>query len=178
MCCWENGAVVTDGCYSYIGEIYWHTRHAGADLRNHNLDYIPIRWGVLNALLKAGMDPAREYDGQHRLLHVKCGMAPNKDIRLLLDHGAAAVINVAVNGNVPLHLHIAHASTPALVTVRDLLGHGADATLRDGQGRTAIEILHARDDLKTHRSWQRKPPLDKLTKLLEDAGCPPLPAAV
>ena len=103
-------------------------------------------------------------------------MAPNKDIRLLLEHGAAAVINVAIEDNTPLHLHLAHARTPALVTVQDLPGHGADAALRDGQGRTAIEILHARDDLKVHRSWHREPPLGKLTKLLEDGGCPPLTA--
>ena len=171
----NHGAVITENCYQYVANIYYLTRNMGADW-NDDLEFISIRRGVLKALIQAGLDPARVYDGRHHLLHVLCGAgAPTKDIKLLLYHGAADAINITFEGSTPLHLHLAYAGIPTLGTVRELLEHGANATIPDGEGRTAIEILRSRNGLKKRRQ-RRAPPTSRLTRLLEDSGCPPLAA--
>ena len=63
-----------------------------------------------------------------------------------------------------------------LGTVREFLEHGTDATVPDGEGRTPIEILESRGELNTPRKMHTMLALDKITKLLEDSGCPPLAA--
>ena len=159
----DNGAE-PGNCHDQLADLYLNM--CNLDWRDE-LRLYSYRRSVLAALLRRGLDALYVFDAArgYHLLHALCRYgAPIKDVRLLLDSGAGDGINSLTRaGETALHLHLACAGSPVLGTVRDLLEHGADATIPDGEGRTVIEILHSRYGLNKRR---RSSPTSQLTRLL------------
>ena len=110
---------------------------------------------ILKLLLAHGMDPCIRSDNfrtwgtvTETLLHLMCGSCtPVEDIGLLLAAGETAVINVRDDaGNTPLHRYAAkdfhQRRCPPTQAGFDLsLEYGAEITARNGQGKTAVQLL-------------------------------------
>ena len=134
-------------------------------------DYYWERHAVLQACLEVGaIDAASDSDAStpapgsyehakwllkspargNTWLHLVCG--PYwivAGIELLLDHGAAAVINARNDaGDTPLHCYLQRVikhrqRRPTLTGVRLLLDHGADPTLINSAGQTPADLVRA-----------------------------------
>ena len=116
---------------------------------------------LLRVLLQV-IDPCAIIAGKPLLHHLCVGAASAQDIQVLLNAGAWQAINDRDdNGDTPLHCYLAYHTKPSLSGLTRLLEGGADATLVDGERRTALQILHARNNLSA-----------PLGELLVNYGCP------
>ena len=118
---------------------------------------------LLMSLLDEGLDLSIVDDDGDTLLHILCiRSAPAEDIGLLVDAGGIEIANT-YNASVrtPLHCYLAYHAKPSLSGLTRLLEGGADTTLEDGERRTALQILHARNNVSA-----------PLGELLVNYGCP------
>ena len=137
-----DAGAATDRCHPRAAALYRDVPKPNWRDRGEML-LLPLRRRVLTTLLGKGLQAGRSCDDRgNTLLHVLCRCAaPSDDILLLLEAGVADSINLrTADGDVPLLLYLESAKRPAMQTVRALLEHGADATMVNGQGRTAVEI--------------------------------------
>ena len=110
---------------------------------------------ILELLLAHDMDPCIRSDNfctwgtvTETLLHLMCGSCtPVEDIGLLLAAGAATVLNCRDNaGNTPLLRYAAkdfdqRHCPPKQAGFDLLLEYGTEITARNGQGKTAVQLL-------------------------------------
>lgn len=97
---------------------------------------------VAKALLKAGADPAATCLGGLTALHYAAGAGQVKVVALLLSNGADIDAQHAPDFDTPLHCAILDGRKD---TVKFLLAHGANPNLRDGKGRSPIQLSAAAD---------------------------------
>ena len=96
---------------------------------------------TVDVLLKAGADIELQQDNGHMTALMKAALWSHvATVEKLLDAGAA--VNKTTRGGFSALMFAGNAQT-----VRALLGAGADATLKDNRGKTALD--HARESDKT-----------------------------
>lgn len=105
-------------------------------LDEHADFYDPDRQSMTALLLEHGADVHRRDESGRTPLHYAARVGAQAVEMLLL---AGASVNAqADNGRTPLHVAVERGSVSA---AEALLRAGADASIRDSQGRSAVELL-------------------------------------
>ena len=124
---------------------------------------------LLEKLLPLAVGAEKSGADDETLLHALCDEpAPSEDIKMVLQAGGSSMINRRnAERDTPLHRFLKARGRLHLAGLKLLLKAGADVTLADGSGRTALQIL---SDRKKIRGEARL--LAPLVKCLKAAGCP------
>lgn len=130
---------------------------------------------AVHALLRHGADPNATVAGFADSALVSALPAGIDMVQLLLDYGAE--INAQRE---PTRFTVLHQATWTDRTqiIALLLARGADATLVNASGKTALDIAQARAVIATQDVLNNPPPRDAVSLRLPDAVGTPLPGAV
>jgi len=148
---------------------------AGADPNHKNPDgvtpLIGAAWSnnaeVVELLLARGADPdLRENHGETALMNASHNNADARIVKALLDRSSAAINLQDFDGDTAL-MHAAWSGN--LAAVKLLLQYGADRSLKNKEGETALQ----RAQLRTQGMAGHKPEHDEIVKLLRQQSRTP-----